>query len=135
MELAARRVVTDGASEHLRFSWHSLDSALGFAAAVISCFSARNLRATCKRLHSVLALAERSSTEARIQEHAQEGLRANDRDIRRSWELEGAFSRSPSRGSDRSRGSYYSLGFSIDSDGHWHDRSDRVDYERLSDFD
>ena len=110
-----------------------MDAAIGLAAEFLRCHEAHNLRSSGKALSASLPLVERSSIDSRICEHAQLGLAANDKDVKVLWGSQYAVEHrySPyhsqyavehhSRDSD----SCYSVGFSIDSDGHWHEHRNR----------
>ena len=104
-----------------------MDAAIGLAAEFLRCQEAHNLRSAGKALSASLPLVERSSTDSRICEHAQLGLADNDKDVK---VFSGSQFAEPRRYSpyhshhSRDSNSCYSVGFSIDSDGHWHEDSE-----------
>ena len=103
-----------------------MDAALGLAAALLTCKVAHNVRLSCKSLYSTPALGNRCTFAARVAEHSGNGLAANDRDI--------SFGE-PDEFSPSSPQSTYSLGFSIDSDGHWNEHRERMTVDSWSDYD
>ena len=119
-------VGNDNRNDHRVADYLQMDAALGLAAPLLACKVAHSVRLSCKTLYCMPALGNRCTFAARVAEHSGNGLAANDRDI--SFGEPDEFSPSPPH-------SPYSVGFSIDSDGHWNPHRESGTFDSWSDYD